>query len=75
MTKLDEMTNDELWLDVETWFDGIAVMLSHRCYQKHSMTGIRAIQLDVRKHLAWIDRTLLEIEARRHKATRASDGN
>ena len=64
MTNMDEMTIKELWLDAETWFDGIAVMLSHRCYQERSLTGIRAIQLDVRKHLTWIDRLLLEIEVR-----------
>ena len=69
MTSMDEMTIDELEQEIEMWLDGIEDTLSHRCYPEHSMTGVRAIQLDVRKHLAWIDRALLEIEARFRKLT------
>ena len=64
MTDIRKMTIDELWQEAEMWLDGIEDMLSHRCYSEHSLTGIRAIQLDVRKHLAWIDHALLEIEGR-----------
>jgi len=64
MTDMDKMTIEELEREIEMWFDGIEDILSHRCYQPHSMIGIRHIQLQVRKHLAWIDRALLEIEVR-----------
>lgn len=62
MTDIDKIVYEGLWNDVEGWFDGIEDMLSHRCYQPRSLTGIRATQLDVRKHLTWIDDMLLEIE-------------
>ena len=64
MTDIRKMTIEELWQEAEMWLDGIEDTLAHRCYPEHSMTGIRAIQLDVRKHLAWIDGALLEIEVR-----------
>lgn len=64
MTNMDKMTIEELEQEIEMWFDGIEDTLSNRCYPEHSRTGVRAIQLDVRKHLAWIDRALLEIEVR-----------
>ena len=64
MTKLDEMTNDEIWEQVEECFYGIYKDVTNRCYAKHSMTGIRYLQVLVRRHLAYIDRALLEIEVR-----------
>ena len=67
MTDMDRMTIDELWQEAEMWLDGIEDTLAHRCYSEHSMTGIRYIQLEARKHLAWIDRLLLEIEVRAAK--------
>ena len=60
----NKLTVDELWAEAEMWLNGIEDTLAHRCYQERSMTGVRAIQLDVRKHLTWVDRVLLEIEVR-----------
>lgn len=64
MSDMDKLIFESLWNDVEIWFDGIEDTLSHRCYPERSLVGIRAIQLDVRKHLAWIDRALIEIWSR-----------
>ena len=67
---LNVVTIDELWQEAETWLDGIADTVSHRCYREYSMIGARAILIEVRKHLTWIDRVLLEIEIRRAGKTR-----
>jgi len=64
MTELDEMTNDEIWEQVEDCFDNMRMDVENRCYREHSMTGARHIQHLVRQHLIWIDRALLEIEIR-----------
>jgi len=65
-----KITTEEFWQEAETWLDGVANMVSHRCYQEHSMVGIRAIQRDVRKHLTWIDEALLQIELREAKSVK-----
>lgn len=72
MTALDKMTNDEIWEEVEECFYGMYKDAVNRCYTKHSMTGIRHLQLLVRRNLIRIDRALLEIEARA-KPTRTGD--
>lgn len=64
MTDLDKMTDNEIWEQIEDCFYGMYKDVEYRCYSEHSMTGARHIQHLVRKHLAWIDRALLEIEAR-----------
>ena len=70
MTKLDGMTNGEIWEQVEDCFYTISMDVGHRSYTKHSMNGARYIQHLVRKNLAWIDRALLEIDVRAAKAAR-----
>jgi len=65
MTELSKMPVSAIWEEIEMWFDGIEGMLSHRCYQPHSMAGVRSIQFSVAGHLKWIDEALLEIEERR----------
>lgn len=65
MTDIDKMTTDELWTEAEMWLDAIEDMISHRCYPEHSATGMKNIQLDIRRHLARVDYLLLVIEARR----------
>ena len=72
MKKQDEKTIDELWREVEMWFDGIEAMLSHRCYQPRSLAGARSIQFAIAGHLKWIDQALLEIEVRAKLETRES---
>ena len=74
MTKLDEMTNDEIWEEIEECFYGIYKDVANRCYPKHSVTGIRYLQILVGRHLAWIDRALLEIEVRSKPAGTSGEG-
>ena len=64
MTELDKMTIGELWAEVEECFYGMYKDVANRCYSKHSLTGVRHLQVLVRRHLAQIDRALLEIEVR-----------
>ena len=64
MTKLDEMTNDEIWEQIEECFYDMHKDVANRCYPEHSTSGARHIQFLVRRHLVWIDRALLEIEIR-----------
>lgn len=66
MIKLGEMTDNEIWAEIEDCFYSIQKDVEHRCYS--SMTGARYIQHLVRKNLIWIDRALLEIEVRAAKA-------
>jgi len=61
---LGEMTIDELWEEIELWFEGIEGTVGGRSYGEHSATGVRYVELQVRKHLTYIDRLLLEIEGR-----------
>lgn len=70
MTRLDEMTNDEIWGQIGGCFYGIHKDVENRCYPEHSRTGARHLQCLVREHLAWIDRALLEIEMRRASKAR-----
>ena len=70
MTNLSEKTTDELWAEVEMWFDGIESTLACRCYSNHSLAGARSIQLTVSGHLTWIDQALCEIEERLVEAAR-----
>ena len=64
MKDIDKKTVDELWYELEMWFDGIEGMVSNRCYSERSMAGARSIQFAVAGHLKWIDEALLEIEMR-----------
>jgi len=70
VTKLDEMTNDEIWDEIEECFYTISMDVGHRSYGGHSTIGARYIQHLVRKNLIWIDRALLEIEVRDSNASR-----
>jgi len=73
MTNLDEMTNAEIWEEVEDCFHTISMDVEHRSYGERSMTGVRYIQHLVRKNLIWIDRALLEIDVRAKKAAKVSE--
>ena len=68
---LNMVTTDKLWQDAEMWLDGVADTVSHRCYREHSMIGVQAILIDVRKHLVWVDRVLMEIGMRSRQAKTA----
>jgi len=68
MTKLGEMTNDEIREEIEECFYSIYKDVTNRCYSKHSMTGVRHLQVLVRRNLAYIDRALLEIEVQSTQA-------
>lgn len=75
MTELGDMTNVEIWEQIEDCFHAIHKDVANRCYSKHSMTGARHIQYLVRKNLIWIDRALLEIEIRTKSAKRAQNAS
>lgn len=74
MTELDEMTDDEIWEQVEDCFYSIHKDMENRCYPEHSVTGARHIQILARQHLAWIDRALLEIDVRALESVEAGGG-
>ena len=65
------MTDEERWAEIEEHLHTIGLDVQHRCYDEHSVTGVRYVQMLVRRNLVQIDKLLLEdlVELRRQTKT------